>query len=61
MLKHFPGHGSSQEDSHHGLPDVTKLWHRVELEPFARLIARGDADAIMTAQKRRKSAGVPSL
>ncbi len=48
-LKHFPGHGSSAADSHLGLTDVTESWRRIELEPFARLIAEGMADAVMTA------------
>ncbi len=48
-LKHFPGHGSSREDSHLGLPDVSQNWKEIELEPFRRLIERGLADSIMTA------------
>lgn len=48
-LKHFPGHGSSAEDSHLGLVDVTTSWSRTELEPYANIINAGEADAIMTA------------
>ena len=48
-LKHFPGHGSSREDSHLGLPNVSRDWKDLELEPFRRLINRGLADSIMTA------------
>ncbi len=48
-LKHFPGHGSSTEDSHLGLVDVTATWSSTELEPYASLIEAGEADAIMTA------------
>jgi beta-N-acetylhexosaminidase len=48
-LKHFPGHGSSAEDSHLGLVDVTTSWSRTELEPYANIIKAGEADAIMTA------------
>jgi beta-N-acetylhexosaminidase len=48
-LKHFPGHGSSTADSHRGLTDVTETWSRDELEPYARIIQAGQADAIMTA------------
>jgi beta-N-acetylhexosaminidase len=48
-LKHFPGHGSSHEDSHVGFTDVTKTWSRDELIPFRRLIEQGLVDAVMTA------------
>lgn len=46
-LKHFPGHGSSEADSHDGAIDLTPTWHRRELEPFAELIARDLADTVM--------------
>ncbi|MFA7536767.1 MAG: glycoside hydrolase family 3 protein [Desulfuromonadales bacterium] len=48
-LKHFPGHGSSRADSHLGFTDVTDTWTRSELEPYARIIEAGEADAVMTA------------
>ncbi|MFB0534869.1 MAG: glycoside hydrolase family 3 N-terminal domain-containing protein [Anaerolineae bacterium] len=48
-LKHFPGHGSSADDSHLGLVDVTDTWVRTELEPYANIIQVGETDAIMTA------------
>ena len=48
-LKHFPGHGNAIDDSHYGFVDVTNKWSRLELEPFGRLIASGQADLIMTA------------
>jgi len=47
--KHFPGHGSSENDSHLGLVDVTGLWSEKELIPYQRLIDKGLADMIMTA------------
>jgi beta-N-acetylhexosaminidase len=47
--KHFPGHGSSRDDSHLGWVDVTATWSREELIPYQRLIAAGLADAVMTA------------
>lgn len=48
-LKHFPGHGSTWNDSHHGMADVTETWTRKELVPYKRLIKEGVVDAIMTA------------
>lgn len=48
-LKHFPGHGSSNGDSHLGFVDVSETWQEQELAPFASLIVAGQADAVMTA------------
>ncbi|MDY0116896.1 MAG: glycoside hydrolase family 3 N-terminal domain-containing protein [Sulfurimonadaceae bacterium] len=49
VVKHFPGHGSSLEDSHHGLVDVSDSWQKEELEPYAALIKDGAVDMIMSA------------
>ena len=49
-LKHFPGHGSSRSDSHHGFTDVTDTARlSVELRPYRILIADHMADSVMTA------------
>lgn len=49
-LKHFPGHGSSLTDSHHGFVDVTDTARLdLELAPYRTLLGRGLADAVMTA------------
>lgn len=48
-LKHFPGHGSSHQDSHLGFTDVSATWEPLELAPYRELIANGLADAVMTA------------
>ncbi len=48
-LKHFPGHGSSDADTHTGFTDVTQTWSEVELRPFEQLIQDGLAAAVMTA------------
>jgi len=45
--KHFPGHGSSAGDTHHGFVDVSRTWSESELEPYRRLIATGEIDLVM--------------
>ncbi|MBM3701750.1 MAG: beta-N-acetylhexosaminidase [Actinobacteria bacterium] len=50
VIKHFPGHGSSTEDSHLGLADITDTYNEeVELFPYRKLIKDGKTDIIMTA------------
>lgn len=49
VLKHFPGHGSSKDDTHLGIADVSKTWNRNELTPYQKLISSGQTDAVMTA------------
>jgi beta-N-acetylhexosaminidase len=48
-LKHFPGHGSSRDDSHLGLVDVTNFWNEDELLPYKNLIGQRLVDMVMTA------------
>jgi beta-N-acetylhexosaminidase len=48
-LKHFPGHGSSTEDSHKGTADVSRTWSAAEIAPFERLVRAGLADTIMNS------------
>jgi len=50
-LKHFPGHGDTETDSHIGLPVITAAYARLdslELVPFRAGIAAG-ADVVMSA------------
>jgi beta-N-acetylhexosaminidase len=47
-LKHFPGHGRSSVDSHHGIVDLTETWTLKEAAPFGDLIRNGRAHAIMS-------------
>lgn len=49
VLKHFPGHGSSKNDSHLGLTDVSSTWRFEELTPYRALLDSGKVHAIMTA------------
>lgn len=49
VLKHFPGHGSSQSDTHLGITDVTSSWQIEELYPYSSLIDSGIVKAVMTA------------
>lgn len=46
--KHFPGHGSTAQDSHATLPDIAATWRDDELVPYRALIGRGAAPAVMT-------------
>ncbi|MBT2653167.1 MULTISPECIES: beta-N-acetylhexosaminidase [Oceanobacillus] len=51
VVKHFPGHGDTSEDSHLELPKVDKSLKElleVELVPFEKAISNG-ADVVMTA------------
>lgn len=48
--KHFPGHGSSDKDSHLGFVDVTDTWQAYELEPYQQLLSSSKAcGMVMTA------------
>lgn len=61
-LKHFPGHGSSLEDTHFGVADVTQTWTENELIPYKRLLDSGYVDAVMTSHivnKKLDSKGLP--
>lgn len=49
VLKHFPGHGSSQGDSHKGFVDISDTWSGKELKPYRELIKENRADIIMSA------------
>lgn len=49
VLKHFPGHGSSQDDTHFDVSDVTRTWSTAELKPYKELLRDGYVDAVMSA------------
>ncbi|MDT0301623.1 glycoside hydrolase family 3 protein [Streptomonospora wellingtoniae] len=51
VVKHFPGHGDTDVDSHTGLPVIDKPrdeWEKEDLPPFRAAVESG-VDAIMTA------------
>ncbi len=49
-IKHFPGHGSSEDDSHLDMVDVTETWQKEEeLLPYKKLVEDGYSDIVMTA------------
>ena len=47
--KHFPGQGSSGEDTHEGFVDVSDSWSETELIPYKQLIENQSLNAIMTS------------
>ena len=51
-LKHFPGHGSSDTDTHESTADVSETWRKIELDPFRRLIRSHLVDTIMVGHLR---------
>ena len=46
-LKHFPGHGSSETDTHKEFSDINENWSPEELIPYELLIKENLADTIM--------------
>ena len=51
-IKHFPGHGDTDTDSHTGLPKIDRTKDEVlekDLVPYKQLISDGKIDMVMTA------------
>lgn len=46
-IKHFPGHGSSTDDSHKTLPSISKTWQDDELGPYRALARQNLIDMAM--------------
>lgn len=61
-IKHFPGHGLAEDDTHDDFVDVTKTFQSRELVPFYDLIQAEKVDMVMTAhvQMRNLDATYPS-
>src|SRR5258706_1679636 len=60
-LKHFPGHGSSQDDTHLGLADVTNTWTSRELKPYQRMTDSGYVDGVMSSHIVNKNLDANAL
>lgn len=48
-LKHFPGHGSAQSDTHLDITDITTTYKSKELQPYSHHIENKNAEAILVA------------
>jgi len=48
-LKHYPGHGSAQGDTHEGFVDVSGVWREEEIDVFKELIQKTDVSGVMSA------------
>ena len=47
-LKHFPGQGGAQKDSHLGLTDITRSWNaKADMAPYAQAFAQGWPGMVM--------------
>ena len=46
-LKHFPGHGNAEDDSHSDFTDITRTWKEKELHPYEALIDEEYSGLIM--------------
>ncbi len=54
-IKHFPGHGSSKDDSHKDLTDITNTWKEIELYPYEELIKQNKIEFIMAGHLFNKN------
>ncbi len=54
-LKHFPGHGSTTQDTHNDFTDASLSWKEIELQPYKDLISQGVVDCIMASHVYNKA------
>jgi beta-N-acetylhexosaminidase len=45
--KHFPGHGSAQNDPHEQVVNISQTWRETELDPFRAIIRDDPTDMVM--------------
>jgi len=55
VVKHFPGHGSSKNDTHLGVADVSNTWLVEEIYPYKELIEAGAVKGVMTSHVVNRS------
>lgn len=62
--KHFPGHGSSNSDSHLDFVDVSESWQESELQPYKQLLGGNEGcNMVMTAHivnRKLDESGLPA-
>ena len=49
VLKHFPGHGSAEGDTHKGYVNITNTYQEVEMEPYKKLLKKYKNVGVMVA------------
>lgn len=49
VLKHFPGHGSVEGDTHKGYVDITNTYQEIEMEPYKKLLKKYKNIGVMVA------------
>lgn len=54
-LKHFPGHGSAQGDTHQGFVDITNTYTKEEMQPYKTLINEKIAKGVMVSHLYNKN------
>ncbi len=55
VLKHFPGHGSANADTHEGFVDVTNTFNKKELVPYKKIINSTSNIGVMTTHVFNKN------